>query len=149
MGLEREVAVEESVVEETNVEKARVKRPNPVQWVWYAFGGGLPQNRREWVLHDVTAQTRFLRHFARSMVLISPLVVGWLFAPASLGLRLAIVLLGLVVGLFYSFVYIDESAEHRLVKAGYPSGTAKRVRDEQNAERDAEAKARYIATYRS
>jgi hypothetical protein len=83
------------------------------------------------------------------MVLISPLVVGWLFAPASLGLRLAIVLLGLVVGLFYSFVYIDESAEHRLVKAGYPSGTAKRVRDEQNAERDAEAKARYIATYRS
>ena len=149
MVLEREVAVEESVVEETNVEKARVKRPNPVQWVWYAFGGGLPQNRREWVLHDVTAQTRFLRHFARSMVLISPLVVGWLFAPASLGLRLAIVLLGLAVGLFYSFVYIDESAEHRLMKAGYPSGTAKRVRDERNAESDAEAKARYIATYRS
>jgi hypothetical protein len=68
------------------------------------------------------------------MVLISPLVVGWLFAPASLGLRLAIVLLGLAVGLFYSFVYIDESAEHRLMKAGYPSGTAKRVRDERNAE---------------
>jgi hypothetical protein len=67
------------------------------------------------------------------MVLISPLVVGWLFAPAPLGLRLAIVLLGLVVGLFYSFVYMDESGEHRLVKAG----------------RDAEAKARYIAMYRS
>jgi hypothetical protein len=141
--------VKESVVGETNVEKARLKRPNPVEWVWYAFGGGLPEDRREWVLHDVTANTRFLRHFARSMVLIAPLVVGWLFVPAPLGLRLAIVLLGLVVGLFYSFVYIDESAEHRLVKAGYPRGTGKRVRDEQNAERDAEAKARYIAMYRN
>jgi hypothetical protein len=141
--------VDESVIGEINVEKARLKRPNPVQWVWYAFGGGLPEDRREWVLYDVTANTLFLRHFARSMVLISPLVVGWLFAPASLGLRLAIVLLGLVVGLFYSFVYMDESAEHRLAKAGYPRGTVKRVRDEQNAERDAEAKARYIAMYRS
>jgi hypothetical protein len=82
-------------------------------------------------------------------VLISPLVVGWLFVPASLGLRLAIVLMGVLVGLFYSFVYMDESAEHRLVKAGYPHGTGKRLRDERNAERDAAAKARYIATYRS
>src|SRR3979490_1236563 len=64
-------------VGEANVERARLKRPNPIQWVWYAFGGGLPEGRREWGPHAVTAKTRSLRHLARSMVLIAPLVVGW------------------------------------------------------------------------
>jgi hypothetical protein len=86
-------------VGEANVERARLKRPNPIQWVWYAFGGGLPEGRREWVLHNVTAKTRSLRHLARSMVLIAPLVVGWLFVPVSLGLCLAIVLIGWAGGL--------------------------------------------------
>jgi hypothetical protein len=141
--------VENAVVGEANAERVRLKRPNPIQWVWYAFGGGLPEDRREWVLHDVTAKTRSLCHLARSMVLIAPLVVGWLFVPASLGLRLAIVLMGVLVGLFYSFVYMDESDEHRLAKAGYPRGTGERVREARYAERDAAAMARYIATYRS
>jgi hypothetical protein len=141
--------VENAVVVDPNVERVRLKRPNPIQWVWYAFGGGLPEDRREWVLHDFTAKTRFLRHLARSMVLIAPLVVGWLFVPASLGLRLAIVLMGVLVGLFYSFVYMDESDENRLAKAGYARGTGKRVREARYSERDAAAMARYIATYRS
>ena len=131
------------------VRQTTLKRPNPLQWIWYAFGGGLPEDRREWVLHDLTAKTRALRHLVRSMLLISPLVGFWLFVPASLGLRLALVLMGLIVGLFYSFAYMDESAEHRLAKAGYPRGMGKQIRAERHPERDAEAKARYIATYRS
>jgi hypothetical protein len=47
------------------------------------------------------------------------------------------------------FVYIDESDEHRLAKAGYPRGTGELLREARYAERDAAAKARYIATYRS
>ena len=81
------------------VRQTTLKRPNPLQWIWYAFGGGLPEDRREWVLHDLTAKTRALRHLVRSMLLISPLVGFWLFVPASLGLRLALVLMGLIVGL--------------------------------------------------
>jgi fatty acid desaturase len=136
---------EEGVVAKTR--QTKLKRPNPFQWIWYSFGGGLPEDRREWVLHDLTAKTRVLRHLVRSMVLISPLVGFWLFVPAPLGLRLALVLMGLIVGLFYSFAYLDESAEHRLVKAGYPRGMAKKLRAERL--HDPEAEARYIATYRS
>jgi hypothetical protein len=131
------------------MERPKVKRPNPFQWVWYAFGGGLPERNRSWVLHDVTAKTRFFRHLLRSMVLISPLVVFWLFVPGPLGLRLSLVLMGLIVGLFYSFCYLEESAEHRLAKAGYSRDRAKEVLGARRAERDAEIKARYIATYRS
>lgn len=134
---------------ERPVERPKVKRPNPVQWVWHTFGGGLPEHLHPWVLRDVTAKTRVFRHLLRSMVQVSPLVVFWLFVPAPLGLRLALVLMGMIVGLFYSFCYQEESAEHRLAKAGYSRDKAKEVLGARHAERDAETKARYIATYRS
>ncbi|WP_020672684.1 DUF5313 family protein [Amycolatopsis nigrescens] len=128
------------------VDKGSLKRPNPAQWLWYALGGGLPADRREWVLHDVTAKTWVLRHVARSLVLIAPLSLVWLLLPGSLALRLALVLMALLVGMFYSLSYIEQSGEHRLVKAGYPQGTGKRTRTE--AKDDAGARARYLAIYR-
>lgn len=123
-------------------------RPGPVQWLWYAVGGRLPQAYREWVLRDVTARTWMWRHAARSTVLLAPLCSAWLLLPGPLGLRLPLVLLAALVGYFYSLAYAEESVEHRLSKYGYPRGTARRTRAAARAERDADLHERYLARYR-
>jgi hypothetical protein len=123
-------------------------RPGPIQWLWYAIGGRLPDKHRNWVLHDVTTRTWLWRHAARSSVLMSPLIFGWLLLPASLGLRLALCLMAALVGYFYSFVYAEESGESRLLKNGFPNGTFQRVRAEAKEDVETEIRARYIARYR-
>ena len=66
---------------------------------------------------------------------------GWItWAAALLG--------GLVVTLIYSAAYIDQTAEHRLTKHGYPPGTAERVRRERDGVLDSEQLRRYKQTYR-
>jgi hypothetical protein len=130
------------------LDAGRLVRPNPIRWLWYAVGGRLPDRHREWVLHDVTTRTWRLRHAARTLVLISPLVLVWLFVPAPLGLRLTLVLMGLLVGFFYSFAYMEESNEHRLAKHGYPRGTGKRIRAEASEAKDVAERQRYVARYR-
>ncbi len=42
---------------------------------------------------------------------------------------------GVLLGLLFSLAYMTETTEHRVTKAGYPSGTAGRVRAER-VERD-------------
>lgn len=44
------------------LECVRIQRPGPLWWIWYAFGGKLPDRYRDWVLHDVTCRTWWLRH---------------------------------------------------------------------------------------
>lgn len=124
------------------------RRPGPFRWLWYALGGRLPGQYRDWVLHDVTAPTWIWRHAARSTVLIAPLVLVWLLLPAPLGLRLALVLMAALVGYFYSFAYMEESGEHRLAKNGIPRGTGKRIREERKEAAESEMRERYIARYR-
>ena len=51
------------------------RRPGPLRWLAYAYGAGLPPEYREWVLHDVTTRTRHLRHFARAVAQLVPLLV--------------------------------------------------------------------------
>src|SRR6185312_16595006 len=53
----------------------RVLRPDPLRWLWYSFGGGLPPRYREWVLHDVTTRSWALRQALRSLLMVAPLVV--------------------------------------------------------------------------
>lgn len=125
------------------------QRPNPAQWVWYALGGHLPARCRDWVLHDTTSKSWVWRHAARSTVLVGPLMLVWLLLPGPLLLRLALVLMAGLVGYFYSFVYMEEAAENRLAKHGYPRGTGKRVRAEAHAEEDEADRQRYIAMYRT
>jgi hypothetical protein len=119
-----------------------------VRWIWYALGGRLPERYREWVLHDTTSRTWIWRHAARSTVLLAPLMLVWLLLPGPLGLRLALVLMAGLVGYFYSFVYMEEAAENRLTKQGYPRGTGKRIRAEAHADADQAELERYIAQYR-
>jgi len=111
-------------------------RPNPVQWVWYALGGGLPRELSAWVLADITRRTWIWRHLARALVQLAPvLALCLLVVPVPLSYRLSAAAGGLLIGLLFSFAFMTETIEHRGRKAGYPPGTAARLRAER-AERE-------------
>ncbi|WP_281358429.1 DUF5313 family protein [Pseudonocardia bannensis] len=68
--------------------------------------------------------------------------------PGPLWIRLTGILLGWLVALQYALFNMDESVEHRVLKAGYPAGTAQALRDEATADERAAAAARYASRYR-
>ncbi|WP_226361769.1 DUF5313 family protein [Pseudonocardia sp. ICBG1142] len=126
-----------------------IRRPDPLRWLWYAAGGRLPPRYREWVLHDTTCRTWHLRHFARTAAVLTLLSVPLaLVIPGPLWLRLSALLLGWLVSLQYALFVMEESVEHRVVKAGYPAGTARATRLEATADERAEATRRYAERYR-
>jgi hypothetical protein len=104
------------------------KRPGPARWMRYAFGGSLPPEFDEWVLHDTTARTWVLRHLVRALVQISPLVlVILLFLPGPVWIRVVGVVAATAMALLFSLAYMAETTDRRLTKAGYPSGTAEAI----------------------
>ncbi|GAA4615743.1 DUF5313 family protein [Saccharopolyspora hordei] len=122
-------------------------RPNPLQWIWYAFGGRLPERYREWVLHDVTCRTWALRHVSRTLVQLSPGLL-FLLLPGPLWIRGMAVLGGYILGVWYSISYMEHTTEYRLHKHGYPIGAGKATREEAKAEQRAAAASRYEEIYR-
>jgi hypothetical protein len=114
--------------------RTRHERPTVLQWVWYAYGGGLPRRLAPWVLADTTARTWILRHLARAVVQMLPLMVACLLVPVPWAYRLTAAGGGLLIGLTFSVAFMTETTEHRVAKAGYGSGTAARLR-EQRSER--------------
>jgi hypothetical protein len=133
-----------------------VVRPAPHRWLWYALGGGLPERNRGWVLHDTTTGTWWLRHVVRSLVQVAiPIALVMALMPAGWGLRAAAAGGGLALALFYSLAYMPETTENRVVKAGYPAGTATAHREraahgrqQRESERKRAAAAKRAARYR-
>jgi hypothetical protein len=120
-----------------------VRRPGPLRWLWYAFGGGLPERYRAWVHHDTTARTWILRHVVRTMVQLAvPITLVLVLMPGAFWIRGMAALGGVLLGLFYSMAYMPETVEHRSVRAGFPSGTATRTREEAARVREAADSAR-------
>ena len=123
-------------------------RPNPLLWIWYTFGGSLAPRYRQWVLHDTTARTRWLRQILRAVVqvvlpaavVLAILGVSWI-VWAAVGL-------GLLLSLWYSLAYINSTAERRLVKHGYEPGTLMRALRERDHREHADQIVRYVQTYR-
>ncbi len=112
------------------------RRPGPLRWIWYALGGGLPREYSPWVLADTTGRTWILRHLARAVVQMLPLVAVCLIAvPVPFAYRASAAVGGLLLGLFFSMAFMTETLEHRSVKAGFEPGLAARLREER-AERD-------------
>ena len=134
------------------VEPARraVHRPDPVRWLWYAYGGGLSPRYREWVLHDLTCRSWALRHLARAFLQVLPVVVVLLLVlPGGPAVRFAAVTAGVLLGMLYSGAYLHEITEHRVSKAGYPAGTARQIRERsQEGQRAAQAQ-RYGRMWRN
>lgn len=124
------------------------QRPNAFQWIWYVYGGRLPDRHREWVLHDITCRTWALRHLGRALVQVSPGVL-LLLLPAPLWINAMCLLGGVIMALWYSGSAMVETCEHRLAKHGYPIGTGRATRQDATEGLRADQAARYAARYRS
>jgi len=110
-------------------ETANRVRPGPLLWIRYAYGGALPERYRTWVLHDVTARTWVLRHVVRGIVQFLPFaVVIFLVVPVDKTILAIGIAMGALIGLLYSTAFVDNVAESRAMKAGYPEGYAADVR---------------------
>jgi hypothetical protein len=127
-------------------------RPNPAQWLWFAFGGRLPLRYREWALRDATSRTWLLRFAARAMIRMAPLVLGalvvlWL-VDAKPGLAVASVALGLIVGTYFSMSYAVERTDQQLLTYGYPRGTAEVARQRRSGAKYQAQRERYERNWR-
>ena len=128
--------------------EASRRRPDPLRWIWYTFGGTLGPRYREWVLQDLTCRTRWERQILRAVVQVVPLAAVLLLALGAGWIAWAGVGCGLVLALIYSTAYFDPSVEHRLAKHGYPLGTAQRILNERDNAKHPDRMNRYMQTYR-
>lgn len=130
----------------TEVDERRLVRPSPLQWLRYATVGSVPRKNRAWVLRDVTCHTWALRHAARYLVLVVPLIAAViLFVPAPLSVRIE-ASFAAGGGLFIGYLcFTTESLEHRAEKAGYPYGLAARLREERSIAEQRASAARFRA----
>lgn len=96
------------------------------------------------MLADTTGPTWAVRHLTRALVQVSPVVLLCLFVPpVPLAYRVSAAVGGMLLGLLISMAYMTETIEHRVTKAGYPPGTAGRMRAERAERRRLERRARY------
>jgi hypothetical protein len=122
----------------------RAVRPTVAQWLWYAYGGGLPRGLSPWVLADTTRRTWILRHLARAAVQVLPVLVLVVVAvPVPLVYRVSAAAGGLILALGFSMAFMTETIEHRVAKAGYPPGTAAALRTERQDRERVERHAPY------
>jgi hypothetical protein len=126
-----------------------IARPDPVGWLWYTFGGRLGPRHREWVLHDTTTRTRWLRQAVRGTVQVVPLALVLLVVLPFSWLTGASIVLGLLLALWYSLAYINQTGERRLVKHGHEPGTLAAALHERYLRENDERIVRYMATYRN
>ncbi|MFP5370346.1 MAG: DUF5313 family protein [Actinomycetes bacterium] len=142
--------------DESGTSDEPIVRPAPHRWLWYALGGALPRRHRAWVLYDTTTDSWWLRHVARTLVQMSiPIALIYLLLPAPWELRAAVCGAGIFLGFIYSLAYMPETTENRVVKAGYPAGTATAARErsanlrqQQETQRRRTAAAKRAARYR-
>jgi hypothetical protein len=126
--------------------RGSLRRPGPIRWLWYAVGGSLPAACHSWVLYDLTCRTWVFRHVARVQVMFS---AWWLalLVPGPLSLRLSMVALGYLLSLYFSFSFMEDACERRLVKHGFPAGLNRRIREESTVDQRAELAVMYTAYY--
>jgi hypothetical protein len=66
-----------------------------------------------------------------------------LVPPVPLAYRLSAAFGGLGLALLFSMAFMTETIEHRVAKAGYPPGTAGRLRDQRQERERAERSSPY------
>ncbi|WP_099024480.1 DUF5313 family protein [Mycolicibacterium palauense] len=126
----------------------KMNRPDPIRWIWYAYGGTLPDRYRQWVLHDLTAPSRWARQLLRTTAVLVPFVIVGLLLMGSSWIVWTAALGGLGLAVVYSMSYIDQYAEYRLRKHGFPHGTFQRMMAEAHSESTADKRRKYDSMYR-
>jgi Family of unknown function (DUF5313) len=103
------------------------------------MGGGLPARYSPWVLHDTSTRTWAVRHVLRSFVQLAvPIALVLILVPGPFWIRGMAALGGIFLALFFSLGYMTETLENRVVRAGYPAGSAQTGRDRAAREREAQ-----------
>ena len=125
-----------------------IVHPDPARWLWYTFGGTLGPIYRKWVLHDSTTRTRWWRQALRGTVQIVPLALVMLAVMPFSWLTGASIVLGLLLSLWYSLAYINQTTDRRLAKHGYGPGTLAMALRERYLRENDDRIVRYMATYR-
>lgn len=94
-------------------------RPGPLRWLYYAYGGRLGPRYAQWVLHDLTCGTWFVRHLSRTLVQWAPslllLLLPW---PLSFTAFLPAIMLFCMFYMSVSFAW--EARDARLYRHGFP-----------------------------
>jgi hypothetical protein len=108
-------------------------KPNPWQWVRYAYGARLPDRYRDWVLHDATDQGWLWRYALLVVAQTAPwltvvTVLLLVFTPLPVAWVVSAVGIALGLSLYFTLTSADELVEARLVKHGFPAGTGKSTR---------------------
>jgi len=93
-------------------------RPPLPRLVLYALGFRLPQRYDDWVFHDLNDRGWRLREVARIVGVATPFIVGVMFLPGSLGLRLMTASILVVGPAFIGAAYGDEFRAYRLRQHG-------------------------------
>lgn len=106
-----------------------LQRPTPGRFLWYCYGGSLPQRNHAWVLHDVTCRTWWLRHFGRWLMVIIPFFTLYMtIVPTSFGIRLYTGLTFSGAIFMFALVNIMIDTDRRAVRAGYSYNYPQQVR---------------------
>ena len=84
----------------------------------YAFGFRLPDRYDEWVFHDLNSRGWAIREVARVMLVAVPPIIGIMFLPAGIGLRLMTASFLVFGPLFVGAAYADELRAYRLRQHG-------------------------------
>jgi hypothetical protein len=129
-----------------------VKRPNPLLWLYFVYGGRLPDRYRDWVLHVATSRTWLVRAFARGLVQMAPVLIALLAGLVVFGgswpLALGSTLLGLLVALRIILAFAQDNVDARLVQHGFPPGHATKIRRGRYAAAEAAKAAQYRETWK-
>ena len=103
-----------------------MRRPDPVHWLWYAYGGTLPARYRDWVRRDLAGPHWVPRHVARVLVQLAPVVIGAYlllrsFTPISgWGIAAALVM-GVLLCLWFAIGLARDFCTSRLRRHGFPA----------------------------
>jgi len=97
-----------------------VTETRPPFWLWlrYAFGGVLPQRYADWVWDDLTGPDWRLREAGRILLFAVIPVVGIMFLPGRLDLRIFMALIVIIGPGFIGLAYGDELRDRRLRQHG-------------------------------
>lgn len=102
-----------------------IVRPNPGWWLWYAYGGRLPERYHEWVRKDTTSPSWMIRHLIRTGVQALPvLVIAFvllrLYTPVPMWAIVGALLTGLLITLFFMIGTARDLVAVRLARHGFP-----------------------------
>lgn len=116
-------------------------RPGVLRWLYYAYGGRLDSRYAQWVLHDLTCRTWFLRHILRTLTQFLPALL-LLLVPGPLSITVYLPAIVLFGGLYMSVSFAWETRDHRLYKHGFvpelvlPRAASPRRPDDADDDRD-------------